>query len=273
MSGEHVFLSYCSDDKRFAEELVRDLESDGIRIWYAPRNVRPGIDYSEQIQAAIESAGAFVIIISEASNQSDFVRAETEMAFSRRRPIFPLRIAPVAPAAGLALFLQLRHWTDAFGPRRQTATARLGEELRGLTLSRGPRRGNKTLFRRDRPRGAGGRTLSGRRSRAALLLIATGSGALMLFLFLLLQTNSQSRAQMRDGPPGSAGGNAEASASPPNTGVPNYEPVVESWARYIMETAPPPPDENLAMDNVATAAPAPGAPSNAAEPAKDINGM
>ena len=272
MSGAHVFLSYCSDDKRVAEELVRDLESGGLRIWYAPRDVRPGIDYSEQIQAAIESAGAFAVIVSECSNESDFVRAETEMAFSRRRPIFPLRIAPVAPAAGLALFLQLRHWTDAFGPQRHAAVARLGEELRGLTLSRGTRGSGKSLFRRrGGPVQDISHAMSGRRSRAALLLMASGCGALLLFVFLLLQADSRSSAQARDAGAAVAAGNGQAAAAPGSTTEPNYEPVVQSWVRYILETAPPPPEDNMVMDNAMPPTPPPAA--NAAEPVKEVNGM
>ena len=53
MSG-HVFVSHGSDDRVQANELAAFIEAKGARAWIAPRNVRPGQDYSEQLQEAIE---------------------------------------------------------------------------------------------------------------------------------------------------------------------------------------------------------------------------
>src|SRR5205085_8756730 len=93
------------------------------------RDVRPGIDYSEELQAAIEACAAFVVLVTDTANKSPYVRAETEMAFSCHKPIFPVRQADIKPAAGLALFLKIRHWTDAYGKHREAALDRLALEL------------------------------------------------------------------------------------------------------------------------------------------------
>src|SRR5205085_1743286 len=93
------------------------------------RDVRPGIDYSEELQAAIEACAAFVVLVTDTANKSPYVRAETEMAFSSHKPIFPVRQADIKPAAGLALFLKIRHWTDAYGKHREAALDRLALEL------------------------------------------------------------------------------------------------------------------------------------------------
>ena len=57
-------------------------------------------------------------------------------------------------------------------------------------------------------------------------------------------------------------------------GEPDYDPLRESWMRYIIETTPPPPppppeevvdnsmDEDMGMDT-----------NTASDPAKDVNGM
>ena len=258
LADGHIFVSYSSADRAFAEDLVRQLEQAGNRIWFAPRDVRPGTDYSEQIQAAIEQAGAFVIIVSRDSNESDFVRAETEMAFSRRRPIFPVRCGPVAPAPGLALFLQLRHWTDAFGPSRHHAVARLGHELAGLA-SRG-KRGGKSRFVRPPDPGA-----QPARSRAVIPLAVAGCGALLLCIALIVQSDGQAAPNAvaavadADGP----AGNAVAAA--PAAGEPNMTPLVETWVRYIRDSEPPPPVEELIVDN--------GMSANAAAPANDTTAI
>jgi hypothetical protein len=257
LADGHIFVSYSSADGAFAEDLVRQLEIAGNRIWFAPRNVRPGTDYSEQIQSAIEHARAFVVIISKDANESDFVRAETEMAFSRRRPIFPVRCGRVAPAPGLALFLQLRHWTEAFGPSRQNAIARLGRELAGIS-QRGERSG-KSRFGRvvdpaDEPT----------RSRAMIPLAAVGCGALLLCIFLIVQADNgavPNTVAANTDSVNSADDAANDDGAPSSTaGQPNMTPLVETWVRYIQDTAPPPPlEENYFTDNAMTATNATGA--------------
>lgn len=128
MAG-HVFISHGSENRDEATELCAFIEARGVKCWIAPRDVRPGIDYSEELQAAIENAAAFVVLVTDHSNKSPYVRAETEMAFSSHKPIFPVRQADIKPAAGLALFLKIRHWTDAYGKYRDAAMDRLALEL------------------------------------------------------------------------------------------------------------------------------------------------
>lgn len=128
----HVFISHGSDDRDEAIALSDFIEARGIRTWIAPRDVRPGQDYSEQLQHAIEECAAFVVLVTDKANSSPYVRAETEMAFSTHKPIFPVRQSDIQPAAGLAFFLKIRHWTDAFGKHGDAAMGRLGLELEAI---------------------------------------------------------------------------------------------------------------------------------------------
>jgi hypothetical protein len=132
MSG-HVFISHGSENSGEATELCAFIEAHGVKVWIAPRDVRPGFDYSEELQRAIEGCGAFVVLVTEMANKSPYVRAETEMAFSNSKPIFPVRMSDIKPAPGLAFFLKIRHWTDAYGPGRQASLDRLALELRTLS--------------------------------------------------------------------------------------------------------------------------------------------
>ncbi len=132
MSG-HVFISHGSEDSQDADTLAAFIESKGMRAWIAPRDVRPGQDYSEQLQEALESCAAFVVLVSDKANRSPYVRAETEMAFSNGKPIFPVRNSDIQPGTGLAFFLKIRHWTDAFGAGRDTNLGRLARELQAAT--------------------------------------------------------------------------------------------------------------------------------------------
>ena len=132
MTG-HVFISHASENRDEANELVTLIESKGMTAWIAPRDVRPGFDYSEELQRALENCAAFVVIVTGDANTSPYVRAETEMAFSNQKPMLPVRLAEVSPAPGLAFFLKIRHWTNAYGPKREDALARLVLELQTLT--------------------------------------------------------------------------------------------------------------------------------------------
>ena len=132
-SSGHVFVSHSSENRGLAAELAAFLEARGARVWIAPRDVRPGMDYSEELQTAIETCSAFVVLVTDMANKSPYVRAETEMAFSNHKPIFPVRISDIKPAAGLALFLKIRHWTDAYGPTKTDNLARLVRELQALS--------------------------------------------------------------------------------------------------------------------------------------------
>jgi TIR domain-containing protein len=125
----HIFLSYSTTDRAFADDLLLRLESKGVRVWMAPRDVRPGSDYSEAIQDAIEASTAVVALVSADANRSRHVRAEIEIAFSCGKPLFPVRFHDIAPARGLALFLGLRHWTDLFGANEAGNLDRLAAEL------------------------------------------------------------------------------------------------------------------------------------------------
>jgi hypothetical protein len=137
-SAGHVFISHSSDNRELANELSAFIEARGVKVWIAPRDVRPGKDYSEQLQLAIESCAAFVVLVTEMANKSPYVRAETEMAFSTHKPIFPVRISDIQPAAGLAFFLKIRHWTDAFGPGKSESLNRLVQELQVLAPAPSP---------------------------------------------------------------------------------------------------------------------------------------
>jgi outer membrane biosynthesis protein TonB len=132
MSG-HVFISHSSENRDEANEVSAFIEANGVKTWIAPRDVRPGMDYSEQLQQAIEECVAFVVLVTDMANKSPYVRAETEMAFSTHKPIFPLRSSDIQPAAGLAFFLKIRHWTDAYGKGRDAAMDRLVLELRTVS--------------------------------------------------------------------------------------------------------------------------------------------
>jgi hypothetical protein len=109
-----VFVSYASADREAAFRIVDYLESQGIRCWVAPRDVSPGMEYGEAIIDAIGRVRALVLVLSDHSNESTFVRKEVERAVSKTKPILPVRIREVKPAGALEFYISSAQWVDAW---------------------------------------------------------------------------------------------------------------------------------------------------------------
>ena len=138
MITREVFVSYSQPDRDCALQLVAHLESQGIGVWVAPRDISPAADWAEEIIAAISTARLMVLVFSAHCNASPQVRREVERAVHREIPILPFRIEDVLPARSLEYFLSTPHWLDAFPPPREPHYARLSTHIAGLLSSSAP---------------------------------------------------------------------------------------------------------------------------------------
>ena len=109
-----AFISHAKADQKKVQEIVGALEQRGFKCWVAPRDVRPGHSYGDEIIRGIERSRCFILALSKASNESPFVAREVERAISKRKPIFPIRIEDVEPSSSLELFISSTQWIDAF---------------------------------------------------------------------------------------------------------------------------------------------------------------
>jgi tetratricopeptide (TPR) repeat protein len=124
-----AFLSYAKPDFEKAQDIADQLEAHGFKCWIAPRDVRPGRAYGDEIIRGIERAQAFVLVLSGASNGSGFVSREIERAVSKNKHIFTIRIEDVQPAPALELFVSSTQWIDAFKGRLSPHIDRLAQLL------------------------------------------------------------------------------------------------------------------------------------------------
>jgi TolB-like protein/Flp pilus assembly protein TadD len=132
-----AFISYASEDRDAAFEACDRLEEAGLRCWIAPRDVRTGQDYGAEIIHGIEGSNAFVLVLSHHSNNSKFVKAEVERAYSKGKTVFPVRIEDVAPEVHLELFVSSSHWTDVFQGRLDDHFEVLAKEIWALGAKNG----------------------------------------------------------------------------------------------------------------------------------------
>ncbi len=130
-----VFVSYASGDKTVADAVCATLESHGIRVWIAPRDVLPGIHYGEAIIDAIHECRIMVLVFSSKANLSGHIPKEIERAVSQGITVMPLRIEDVAPAKSLDYFIGSVHWLDALTPPLEVHLQRLAANVQTL-LSR-----------------------------------------------------------------------------------------------------------------------------------------
>ncbi len=93
------FISYSSKDQEFAERLFNDLHGKGVRCWYAPQHIQAGRKIHEQIDEAIRTYEKLLVVLSENSMNSEWVKTELAKARNRelrenRRMLFPISLVP-----------------------------------------------------------------------------------------------------------------------------------------------------------------------------------
>lgn len=109
-----IFVSYATADRDAAFRIVGFLEGQGIHCWVAPRDVAPGVEYGHAIINAIEQCKALVLVLSDQSNDSQFVRKEVERAVSKTKVVLPVRIREVTPSGSLEFYISSAQWVDAW---------------------------------------------------------------------------------------------------------------------------------------------------------------
>jgi hypothetical protein len=119
MPEEFLFVSHVSEDRDAATQVVEELERRGLRCWIAPRNVRPGRPFDDEIASAIETCQAMLLIFSERCNDSEYIRREVTVAGESHKVVIPFRIENVEPKRGLRVRLSDLHWLDGFASREK----------------------------------------------------------------------------------------------------------------------------------------------------------
>lgn len=91
------FLSYSWKDREFAARLHNDLEDVGVRSWLDANEIDVGARSAEQIEKVIQAQDKVLLILSQASIGSLWVRRETKHALRleqklKKTVLFPIRL-------------------------------------------------------------------------------------------------------------------------------------------------------------------------------------
>lgn len=107
-----IFISHSSHDAEKAAGICSVLEGDGHSCFIAPRDIRPGREYAEEIINGIIGADILLLLLSGQSNQSPHVLREVERAGSSRIPIVVYKLEEVALTRSMEYFLMTNQWID-----------------------------------------------------------------------------------------------------------------------------------------------------------------
>jgi len=113
------FISYSSKDQPFAERLHADLQSKGVRCWFAPEDLKIGDKIRPTIHESIQNYDKLLLVLSEASVHSTWVEDEVERALATEKEqsrviLFPIRLddSVMQIKTGWPATVQARHIGD-----------------------------------------------------------------------------------------------------------------------------------------------------------------
>jgi TolB protein len=91
--ASHLFMSYSREDKQLQRQVIAGLRERGVVVWVDVENLIPGSPaWEREIERAIRSAAAVVVLLSPDSNNSEWVRREISFAEQNNKRILPVLI-------------------------------------------------------------------------------------------------------------------------------------------------------------------------------------
>jgi hypothetical protein len=94
------FISYSTKDDEFAKRLHSRMIQKKLRVWYAPDKLQGGREHDVQVDEAIRVYDKLLLVVSEASMKSGWVRREIRRARQQEetdkpRKLFPIRLVSI----------------------------------------------------------------------------------------------------------------------------------------------------------------------------------
>jgi hypothetical protein len=125
-----VFISYSRTDRAIAKDLAEYLRAEGVSVWW-DREIYPGDDFNDAIVKALDEAQWVIVIWSEVSARSPWVRDEARRA-ARQKKLITLHVPGFDPdmiPLGLG-----EHHSESIEDREQLIGA-LGRSVGGGSAS------------------------------------------------------------------------------------------------------------------------------------------
>jgi len=91
------FISYSNKDEAFTKRLYADLQSHGVRCWFAPEEMKIGDNIHSRIDESIRLYDKLLLVLSEHALASSWVEREVAAALEKEQQqghpvLFPIRL-------------------------------------------------------------------------------------------------------------------------------------------------------------------------------------
>jgi hypothetical protein len=125
-----IFISHSRHNREFALFLVAQLVEAGLVPWIDVEGIPDGSTWPREIEKAVETCAAMVVVMSPAARKSEWVERETLKALDLNKPVFIALIEDTP----LPFHLLNRQYTD-FRTQPDAALARLITALRQALIT------------------------------------------------------------------------------------------------------------------------------------------
>lgn len=136
-----VFLSYDHDDASRAAPIADALEKAGHSVWW-DRHIHGGAEYNSEIESAVERSDAVVVLWSERSVRSAWVRDEAAEGRDQGK-LIPVRLDAVKPPMGFRQYQTI----DLSAQKSRGGNAALGDLLQAIEALGNPATQRPTSLR------------------------------------------------------------------------------------------------------------------------------
>ena len=101
----YAFISYSTANQSAADSVRKLLEGNGVSTWMAPYNIPAGCEYAEVICDALSGCSCIVLILTDKSQSSVWVKKEINLAVSDGKTIIPIKLEDIVLNSSMRLYL------------------------------------------------------------------------------------------------------------------------------------------------------------------------
>lgn len=140
MAG-HIFISYSRNDSVYVLQLVDHLRQAGLEVWF-DETVDYGDRWVKLISQKIDSCAAFIVVMTPAAAEAEWVEREITHAITASRLILPILLS------GTPLFqINNRQWVSVVGGKMPDAA--FVTRLRAVTSEAATSAGGQSIVERS----------------------------------------------------------------------------------------------------------------------------
>lgn len=108
-----IFISHSSKEAEIANKMCDKLEQSGYSCFIAPRNIRSGYVYAEELANGVDTSDVILLMLSKESNRSPHVLREIERAVTRSIPIVVYKMEELELTKSMEYFLMTHQFMEA----------------------------------------------------------------------------------------------------------------------------------------------------------------